>query len=150
MKITLDLPSVAAGGAVALVLGLVAGFSPQATQVAPQRPATAVPLNGPQRPAARDLVFFRGGDPAYVVPPGRILVITSFERENSSRHALVINGVWTGIGDYNASDGNHQTTFADGGAGGVPISGGSSVEILTQSGTVGGTRTWFTGYLEDA
>ncbi|MDB4724644.1 hypothetical protein OAF85_00560 [Planctomycetota bacterium] len=90
MKITLDLPSVLTGGAVALVLGLVAGFTPQVTQVAPQRPATAVPLNGALRPAARDIVMLEAKNdgcasnsspgfdsPLFTVPAGRILVITA-------------------------------------------------------------------------
>jgi hypothetical protein len=52
MKITLDLPAVLTGGAVALVLGLVAGFTPQVTQVTSQTPATADPIQEGSPPPA--------------------------------------------------------------------------------------------------
>ncbi|MDB4724711.1 hypothetical protein OAF85_00910 [Planctomycetota bacterium] len=90
MKITLDLTSVVVGGAVALALGVVAGFSPQVTSVPAARPATPVTTMGANRPAARDIVMLEtkndgcssasspGFDsPLFTVPAGKILVITA-------------------------------------------------------------------------
>ena len=151
MKITLDLPSVLTGGAVALVLGLVAGFTPQVTQVAPQRPATAVPLNGALRPAARDIVLLQGGAPPYVVPAGKILVITTFAYDAAISSASIwANGVPTTSGGYFGAGVTDRVEFAAGGAGGWPFGAGSAVEILNGDGTPAVDVFWATGYLEDA
>ena len=71
-------PSLAAGGALALLLTLTLGFA-QTTR--PTGPATQGPdpqLFGAMagRPAARDLVFLQAGDAPFTVPQGRFLVIT--------------------------------------------------------------------------
>ena len=90
MKITLDLTSVVVGGAVALGLGVVAGFSPQVTSVPAARPANPVKTMGANRPAARDIVMLEAKNdgcasnsspgfdsPLFTVPAGKILVITA-------------------------------------------------------------------------
>ena len=149
MKITLDLPSAITGGAVALTLGLVAGFSPQAAQIAPQRPASAVPLNGAQRPAARDLLLFRGNDPAFTVPAGRILVITRLATlgSSSSRGVLRVNGVQADV----VGGPDYTWEFTEGGIGGWPFAAGTTIELVRRdNGNPASSFEWFTGYLEDA
>ena len=94
MKITLDLTSVVVGGAIALALGVVAGFSPQVSQVPPQRPSDPTGTLS-VRPEPRDFVWLEAkGDardmsscsvmqgtaydsPLFTVPTGKILVVTA-------------------------------------------------------------------------
>ena len=156
MNITLDLPSVLTGGAVALVLGLVAGFSPQVTTVAPQRPATAVPLDGALRPAARDLVFFRGTDPAFTVPAGKIFVIMKLATDSgSARSILRTNGGPASGGqdflDLAGGASSYDWDFTEGGIGGWPFVEGTTLELVNRiNGLPGRYSEWFMGYLEDA
>ena len=87
MKITLDLPSVLTGGAVALVLGLVAGFTPQVTQVPGATNAAPRQITGQFSPHPSDFVWLEGEDNTasalLTVPAGKILVITGFAAANA-------------------------------------------------------------------
>jgi len=80
MKITLDLPSVLTGGAVALVLGLFAGFTPQVTQVPGATNVAPRQITGQFSPHPSDFVWLRAelGQPSALltVPQGRVLVLT--------------------------------------------------------------------------
>ena len=87
MKITLDLPSVITGGAVALALGLVAGFTPQVTQVPGAINVAPRQITGQSSPHPRDFVWLRA-DPSQasdilVVPQGKILVLTGISSDKS-------------------------------------------------------------------
>lgn len=87
MKLTLDLPSVLAGGAILLVLGLVAGFNSQATQVPGATNIAPRPIAGQSSPHPRDFVWLRA-DPSQasdilVVPQGKILVLTGISSDKS-------------------------------------------------------------------
>ena len=151
MKITLDLTSVVVGGAVALALGVVAGFSPQVTSVPAARPATAVTTMGANRPAARDVVFLQGGSAPFLVPSGKILVVTSFAyRPSNPISTLWINGAPMTIGGFWGANDDTQADFASGGAGGIPIAAGDSVELRKVNGSPSDSSEWATGYLEDA
>ena len=113
MKITLDLTSVVVGGGAAVVLGLVAGFSPQATQLPSQQQAQPSPRYGQAWPKAEDIVVLtsRGQDwndlgffyvsgtgrdsQLFTVPTGKRLVVSSFTRAvgNQGVCRIEIDGV---------------------------------------------------------
>ena len=82
MKITLDLTSIVVGGAVALALGVVAGFSPQATSVPAAANAAPRQITGQFSPHPGDFVWLEGenntASALLTVPAGKILVITGF------------------------------------------------------------------------
>ncbi|MDB4403159.1 hypothetical protein N9159_00800 [bacterium] len=173
MKITLDLPSVLTGGAVALVLGLVAGFTPQVTQLTPQRPATAVPLNGPLRPAARDIVMLEAKNdgcpgvamnagfdsPLFTVPPGKILVVTALSATGAYGTTLLGNSNTRGY--YFEVDGalrRQEVNFEPSNAAlnapysfdlGIPLQEGQTIRVL-RSNYDCDQSVRLHGYLEDA
>lgn len=175
MKITLDLTSVVVGGAVALTLGVVAGFSPQVTSVPAARPATAVTTMGANRPAARDIVHLQAknadfdsagliagtsfSSPLYTVPPGKILVLTGMSSSTDAAHytntpwastvagyAIEVDGL---LRRYQV--GATRTISFDVG---IPLSAGQTVRVLEPSSANGvqfqSTIVNLHGYLEDA
>lgn len=137
MKITLDLPSVLTGGAVALVLGLVAGFTPQVTQVPGATNVAPRQITGQFSPHPSDFVWLesyeaspQGYDsPVLTVPAGRILVLTGFSTESATNRAPIwIDGVervfngWGGSGGQGSGFRNEAMSFSIG----VPL-----VEVQT-------------------
>ncbi|MDB4426378.1 hypothetical protein N9151_00100 [bacterium] len=157
MKITLDLPSVAAGGAVALVLGLVAGFSPQATQVPGATNVAPRQITGQFSPHPSDLVWLESYEasplgydsPVLTVPAGRILVLTGFSTESATNRASIwIDGVERGFYGSGGSGGqgsgfrNEAMSFSIG----VPLAEGQTLQLRRS----GYGYAWLHGYWADA
>lgn len=103
---TLDLPSAITGGAVALVLGLVAGFAPQVTQVPSATLAAPRQITGHSSAHPRDFIWLHAepSQPSALltVPAGKILVLTGLSSDqvtnggqNNTLHGvnLEIDGV---------------------------------------------------------
>ena len=171
MKVALNLPSLITGAAVALVLGLVMGFSPQATQVPAARAATAVATMGVNRPAARDIVCLEAKtddrDPsssnsipgtgypsaAFSVPAGRILILTGITSSSGS-HYFAPGGIAPLDGFAFTIDGALKWIRAISGSFsvGIPLQSGQVVQLLQPTYTTGGAseHVWLHGYLEDA
>lgn len=160
MKITLDLPSVLTGGAVALVLGLVAGFSPQGTQLPPQRPIDPTTMMS-ARPEPRDFVWLeaRSGSngftsPIYTVPQGKILVITALTGSGAnSTIPFYIDGVSRSISRSAINGGsgggminNRALNFGNG----IPLAEGRTVELRPSLSSSNSYYFWLHGYLADA
>ncbi len=160
MKITLDLPSVLTGGAVALVLGLVAGFSPQGTQLPPQRPIDPTTMMS-ARPEPRDFVWLEalqgngGFTAAYTVPQGKILVITALTGSSAtSQIPFYIDGLSRVIfrsaingGNSGGMINNRALNFGNG----IPLAEGRTVELRPSlGGSTVGPYYWLHGYLADA
>ena len=160
MKITLDLPSVLIGAAVALVLGLVAGFSPQGTQLPPQRPTDPTTMMS-ARPVPADFVWLEalqgnGGftSPVYTVPQGKILVITALTGSSAtSTIPFYIDGVSRSIQRYSINGGsgggminNRALNFGNG----IPLAAGRTVELRPSLSGSTSYYFWLHGYLADA
>lgn len=165
MKITLDLTSVVVGGAVALALGVVAGFSPQVTSVPAARPATAVTTMGANRPAARDIVWLEAqwdqvdpitgqtipgfDSPLFTVPAGKILVVTALSGGKPRGfgasyvpHVLRIDGIRKEY-FFTEGDGPNGGISFDVG---IPLMAGQTVQVIRSYDLL----TNLHGYLEDA
>lgn len=126
------------------MLTLTLGFA-QSTR--PTSPATQGPiphlLGGMQgRPAASDIVFLQGGDPAFVVPQGRYLVITGLgSRVNNNSVRLLVEGVPY---DFKCSGTKtiHDLTA------GWSLPAGTTVEVVEVANLA--INGLLSGYLEDA
>jgi len=146
MKITLDLPSVLTGGAVALVLGLVAGFTPQVTQVPGAINVAPRQITGQFSPHPSDFVWLEGEDNTasalLTVPAGKILVITGFvSANNGSSDARVyfqIDGItrYVKVGLLNLN-GNGKVQLT--------LQAGQTLQIISDQGL-----DWIFGYWADA
>ncbi|MDA7650866.1 hypothetical protein N8607_01060 [bacterium] len=178
MKITIDASSALFGGAAALVLGLVSGFSPQSTPVPLARPVNPVSTMS-MRPAARDIVWLEAqsgltdpntgfelpgtgfSSPVYTVPVGKILVVAGLSASNAgtaSRFgaqqvsiygaAIEIDGVVKRYSIGGSSSRNGGITFDVG----IPLGAGQTVRVLEpQASTlIQTTSVNLHGYLEDA
>ncbi len=151
-SLTIDLPSVAIGGAAAVLLAVTMGFSQvSSTPTGPQRPGPHSVLAGNlhARPAARDLVFIKHDAPLYTVPVGKILVIVGVGETGPNTGpafrevGLVIDGQPTGFQFLsNSLDTWNFWT-------GIPVAEGSTVDLSYNPAT-GFTAAYITGYLEDA
>ena len=175
MKITIDASSALFGGAAALVLGLVSGFSPQSTPVPPARPVNPVSTMS-MRPAARDIVWLEAqsdiadpnsgspvpgtgfSSPVYTVPAGKILVVTGLSA--SSPYAITLVGT-AGVNGYGIEiDGatklyqySEGTDVPNGGITfdvGIPLGAGQTVRVLEPEFAFGQASVKLHGYLEDA
>ncbi|MDB4724676.1 hypothetical protein OAF85_00725 [Planctomycetota bacterium] len=160
MKITLDLPSVAAGGAVALVLGLVAGFSPQATQVPGATNVAPRQITGQFSPHPSDFVWLEAytagslnssqsyDSPIITVPAGRILVLTGWSNNYPGGTARIsIDGAersFVGAGGAGNNSANPPTILA----GGVPLVEGQTLQVRRDPNI--NRWTWLHGYWADA
>ena len=147
MKITLDLPSVLTGGAVALVLGLVAGFTPQVTQV-PGAPNVAPrQITGQFSPHPSDFVWLEAvgstDSPILMVPAGRVFVLTGCTGTNASGgFNIVIDGLNRSFAN-GANDGNRNPLeFPTG----LALTEGQAIQLRASS----SGYTWLHGYLADA
>ena len=139
MKLTLDLGSAALGAALALALGGLTAFAPQAGS------GYGAP-HGTGRPAAADLVWIDGSSPAFVVPEGRILVLTGlggcdWHEETFSSTQLTIDGVHLNLA---GRAGDNHIDFGSG----LPVRAGSTVRV-TRGERSATAREWVAGYLED-
>lgn len=176
MKIALDLTSVLTGGAAALVLGLVAGFSPQVTSVPAATPATPVATVGASRPAARDIVHLQAksedgapvsgnaipgtgySSPIFTVPAGKILVLTSMslsEQGGLTDVPGILNvpgAVFTIDGVPNRFNGNSSLGNSLPFSVGIPVTEGQTVQVLKSNYAVNRRSAVVNlhGYLEDA
>ena len=176
MKITIDASSALFGGAAALVLGLLSGFSPQSTPVPPARPVNPVSTMS-MRPAARDIVWLEAqsdmldpnsvgswvpgtgfSSPVYTVPAGKILVVTGLSA--SSPYAITFVGTASVYGYGIEIDGATKryqysagTDVPNGGITfdvGIPLGAGQTVRVLEPEFASGQTSVNLHGYLEDA
>ncbi|MDB4450641.1 hypothetical protein N9109_00790 [bacterium] len=157
MKITLDLPSVLTGGTVALVLGLVAGFTPQVTQLPGATNIAPRQITGQFSPHPSDLVClesFNDGNssgydsPTITVPAGRILVLTGFTGGATfylSSARIDIDGVTRDFYYGSGSDYKNTSMIF---AGGVPLVEGQTLQLKKTGQAYG--HTWLHGYWADA
>ena len=160
MKITLDLPSVITGGAVALVLGLVAGFTPQVTQVPGAINVAPRQITGQFSPHPSDFVWLHAdpsqSSPLLTVPQGKILVLTGLSSDQLtgtsqaySKVDLEIDGVafpfqFLRVKYYSetATALSQNVDFHNG----VPLTEGQTVQLTGMQGSF----AWLHGYWADA
>ena len=149
--ISLHIPSLAIGGFLGLLLTLTLGFSQTTRPTGAANPFLNPTLVGSMagRQAARDLVFFSEGDPAYVVPQGRFLVLTgigsSVYPNNSGDSSVYVRLNIDGVDrtyTLPAYQAFHSFTRA--------LPEGSTVALPVTSGAGRPGNAFVTGYLEDA
>ena len=157
MQITLDLKSVAAGAAAALTLGLVAGFSPQATQrptASQVAPRQATGLFSPHPSQLVHLSAKSGSSgydsPAITVPPGKILVLTGVTV--TAAHSVAVVSIDGEAAEFSFRTGDEYDGLAENSpilfGSGVPITEGQTVQVLRH--VNGNGFTWAFGYWADA
>ncbi|MDA8988753.1 hypothetical protein N9F93_00625 [bacterium] len=142
MKITLDLTSVLVGGAVALALGVVVGFSPQVTSVPGASNVTPQQTTGAFSPFPADMFKLEAlasvDSPIVTVPNGRVFVVTGASSSdwNLQDHRLLIDG--------------QLRTFSSGTVwfpSEVPFFEGQTIQLLR---TNAASHQWLHGYWADA
>lgn len=136
------------------MLTLTLGFAQTSRPTGPaaQGPNAQIVGSAQGRPAARDLVYLRNGDPLFVVPQGRIFVITGVGNETppgpSSGQSIALAGISVEIDGVVTSYRLPNTVLTHNLSSGRPVQGGGVISV--SSTTSNGVRGFLTGYLEDA
>lgn len=159
MNITLNLPSVVTGGSVALVLGLLAGFSPQVTQVPAATNIAPRHVTGQFSPHPSQVVYLEacrpcincGNVPAQydstllTIPNGKVFVVSSLNTTSSANPLEVTLEI----------DGADRRTFkvpADGyrsfGQTGLVLEAGQTLRVVSYPSNVT-YYSWLHGYWAD-